>query len=149
MRKFSVLTIAFVLLFCSFACAASFENPFETMSDQEIMVCYLMTMEQMNKRGLSPYSNDYGVMVPAGRYTVGVDIPAGVYRLEFPNDEYDTGSIMIYDSEGMLQNWYQVGKGSQVQVYGKLELTEGTIFELSDTTATFYTYTGLFGDFNE
>lgn len=145
MKKVILIAAAFVMLFCSVASATSFDNPFETMNDQEIMLCYQLTMEQMNKRGLSPYSSARGVTVPQGRYTVGVDIPAGTYRLEFPDDEFDTGMIYIYpdaDTEYPAK-WYSVGKYSHVQILGKLELSEGMIFDLQDTTATFYIYTGL------
>ena len=146
--KKMIIFIIILSVFCTASYATSFDNPFETMSDQEIMVCYQFTMEQMDKRGLSPYSTARGVTVPQGRYTVGVDIPAGAYRLEFPDDEFDTGMIYIYiPGKDLPDKWYSVGKYSNVQVFGKLELVEGTIFELQGTTATFYTYTGLFGDF--
>lgn len=147
--KRAITFILILLLFCSSSLASSIDNPFDTMSDEEILLCYQLTMDQMQRRNLSPYSTSAGVTVPAGKYTVGIDIPAGIYRLEFPNDEYDVGTIFIYVSgKEYPDNYYSVGKGAQVPVYGKLELVDGMVFDLQDTTATFYTYTGLFGDLN-
>lgn len=150
MKKVITLILIFVMMFlCSTALAddvAKYKLQRHGLSDDKIMEMYQLTMEEMERRGLSPYSSQHGVIVPAGRYTVGIDIPAGVYRLEFPDDEYDAGMIYIYEQDEYPAKWYSVGKGAQVPVYGKLELVEGTVFDLQDTTATFFVYTGLFGD---
>lgn len=150
-----LLTLVMILSFIPFVAYASssagrlMNKKFIVMTDDEILEMYDLIMTQFKRRNLSPYSASKGVAVPPGRYTVGVDIPAGIYRLEFPDDDYDVGTIYIYTTEEYPDKWYTVGKGAQVQVFGKLELVEGTIFDLQDTTATFYIYTGLFGDFNE
>ena len=121
-------------------------NRLDSITDEEIFELYSGIIEQFDKRNLSPYSSAEGVAVPAGRYTIGEDIPVGVYRLEFPNDMYDSGRILIFkNGEEIPDNIYFVGAGENVPVYGKLELSDGMIFELQDTTATFFVYSGLFG----
>ena len=149
MTKLFLLCIISVLICCSCSFAEQ-ETQFAEFSNDDLIECFRFTVELMKVRGLSPYSSEYGVTVPAGRYTIGVDIPAGIYRLEFPDDDYDAGMIYIYiPGQDYPDSWYSVGKGVNVQVYGKIELKDGMIFDLQDTTATFYKYKGLFGETNE
>lgn len=145
--------IIIVLIILSVLCPVSFattaDNPFETMTDEEIMACYQLTMEQMNKRGLSPYSSSQGVTIPAGVYVIGKDIPQGSYRIEFPDDDLDYGFIHLFDANGEKLRMFSVGKLNNVSEIGKLDLVDGMTFELDDTSSVFYTYKGLFGDFND
>ena len=157
MRKVITFFFIFVMIlsfvpFCACASSATgrlMNKKFIVMTDDEILEMYDLIMTQIERRNLSPYSTAKGVTVPPGRYTIGVDIPAGTYRLEFPDDDFDTGMIYIYSTSEYPDRWYTVGKFAQVQMFGKLELAEGEILDLQDTTATFFTYAGLFGDFNE
>ena len=119
------------------------------MNRAELSEMFGMVMEQMIRWNVSPYSSETGVPVPPGRYTVGTDIPAGAYRLEFPDVEYDSGIIGLYTQSGDLIDYYIVGKTENVLAIGKLELTEGMIFELKSTTATFYKYKGIFNEQKE
>ena len=144
MKKVVALLLSFCFLFG--LSLAEDEDLFELATDEQIINCYNLTMKHMRKRGLSPYATSAGVVVPAGKYTVGADIPAGSYRLEFSDDPYDSGRILLYDESGKLLQVLLVGKNENVQIYGKLDLVDGMIFDLQDTTATFYTYTGLFGE---
>lgn len=144
MKKALALLLSFCVLF-GFSLAEE-DDLFELATDDQILNCYNLTMKHMRKRGLSPYAASSGVVVPAGKYIIGEDIPAGSYRLEFSDDPYDSGSIFLYDENGVFLHVLFVGKLENVQVYGKLDLVDGMIFDLRDTTATFYTYTGLFGE---
>ena len=113
------------------------------MSDEDILQMYDLTISEMQRRGLSPIRSG-GVAVPPGLYQVGVDIPQGTYRLEFPDDDLDYGFITLFDENKEMTHFLNVGKLHHVQVFGKLELIDGMYFQLTDTTATFYPYTGLF-----
>lgn len=149
MKKVITFVMLFVMIFLSSSLAEQ-GTPFAEFSDEDLIECYRFTVELMKIRGLSFYSTDYGVVVPAGRYTVGVDIPAGTYRLEFPDVNYNSGMIYIYvPGKEYPDQWFHVGNAAQVPVYGKLELTDGMIFDLQDTTATFYTYKGLFNELHD
>ena len=91
------------------------------------------------------YSQADGVRVPVGVYRVGEDIPAGSYRLEFPDaeDESMIANIFIRDQEGNTKLIYNIGKYFKVTEIGKVELKEGMTFE-TDIVTLFYAYTGLF-----
>lgn len=147
MKKVITLILIFVMMFlCSTALAddvAKYKLQRHGLSDDKIMEMYQLTVEEMERRGLSPFQTE-GVTVPPGLYKIGVDIPQGVYRLEFPDDDYDYGFITLFNSNNEQTHFLSVGKLNNVQVFGKLELVNGMSFQLIDTTAVFYPYTGLF-----
>ena len=84
-----------------------------------------------------------GVKVPPGIYTVGEDLPAGVYRVDFPViSDLLIGLFMAYTDDYSDYVTYYIG-GSNTTAIGKVDLKEGMTLEISDTTAVFYAYTGL------
>ena len=86
-----------------------------------------------------------GVTVPPGIYSIGVDIPAGTYRMEFPQaTDIAIGLVMEYDNTKKVNCSYQIGEAVGVTSVGKMELHEGMTLEIDNCTAVFYPYAGLF-----
>lgn len=120
------------------------KNSIAAMSNDEILEIHDIIMSELEKRGLSAYSSENGVMVPPGSYTVGVDIPQGTYRLSFPNDnDFTSGLIFLYDESGNMLTFYSVGNIVGVSEIGRIDLLNGMTFELKDMMAMFYEYKGL------
>lgn len=85
-----------------------------------------------------------GVIVPAGVYKVGEDIPEGTYRIEYtPLTPTSFCSFMAVNEEPFLSFFTLLGFDSSTEV-GKLELPAGTEITLTGGSVTFSTYTGLF-----
>ena len=85
-----------------------------------------------------------GVPVITGVYTVGEDIPAGSYRIEFPEAKEDTfGTLLVYYPNKETYKWYNIGPAFNVTSIGKITLEEEMIVDISAITAVFYTYTGI------
>lgn len=78
------------------------------------------------------------VTVPAGRYTVGCDIPVGVYTLSSSGDYFS--SVRTYTPNGQYDMGFQVADGEPV---GKLELTDGQVVEILYSSVIFKLYEGL------
>lgn len=97
--------------------------------------------EQFDSTLLPEITGD-GLRVPPGEYTVGLDIPAGVYRIEI------TDGIGYYDlyekRDGKLISNGLTGDAYDVTEIGKLSLNDGNILLLVNSTFNFYPYTGLF-----
>lgn len=141
---FCILLFASTVSLASSSVGKSMNKKFIIMSDDEIMEMYDLIMAQFERRGISQYSTEHGVTVPPGTYTIGVDIPEGTYRIEFPTDnEYVSGLIYLYDKSGELIKFYSAGKIVDVPEIGKIELLNGTTFELRDIMSVFYEYKGL------
>ena len=85
-----------------------------------------------------------GVLVPAGMYVVGEDIPAGTYRIEYrPLTDVSFCTFTAVNEETWLSFITTLGFDSSNEI-GKIELPEGTNITLSGGDVYFYTYTGLF-----
>ena len=68
--------------------------------------------------------NTTGVVVPAGRYTIGEDIPAGNYRFEMENAQ---AYVYIYKNEEATSALYTFGLNGAMPLYGRQPLEEGNI----------------------
>lgn len=85
------------------------------------------------------------VRVPPGKYTVGPDIPAGTYRVSFPElTNTSHGQIDVNDQDGEWVTGYVISVNFGATEIGKLELSEDMTVELYGVNAYFSTYTGLF-----
>jgi len=84
-----------------------------------------------------------GVKIPAGIYTVGVDFPAGTYRIEYmPKSDTSFISLLAYNQDPFMQFSTILGYTGSNEI-GKLELPDGAYFEV-DGDVYFYAYSGLF-----
>ena len=68
-----------------------------------------------------------GVVVPAGRYTVGEDIPAGNYRFEMENAQ---AYIYIYKSADSSYYSQSFNIDGATPIFAKQTLAEGNILEI-------------------
>ena len=89
------------------------------------------------------YSSTSGVKVPDGKYVVGVDIPAGVYRIEYHGSDMSFASFLATNEETLFGFTSIIGFTGASEI-GKIELTEGTNVEISAGDVYFYTYTSIF-----
>ena len=73
--------------------------------------------------------------VPVGKYTIGIDIPAGIYTVSRGSGMFD--SIVII---GNYETFYPVSQNSPI---GKLELAEGQTIEVQMGGVKFSEYKGI------
>ncbi len=78
------------------------------------------------------------VTVPPGRYTVGTDIPAGIYTIS-RTKEYSS-NVRTYTPTGQYDLSFLVSTDTPV---GKLELAEGQTVEILHESVIFQLYAGL------
>ena len=86
-----------------------------------------------------------GVTVPAGRYIVGEDIPAGTYRMEVVYKD-SGGYVYFYESEDKKISFKEsfLGEYWGVEEIGKMVLQDGNVIDISNNALRFYPYAGLF-----
>lgn len=113
-------------------------NDVAAMTDDELLGLKGWIQTEQFARGLFKETR-----VPAGQYTVGVDIPAGVYSITWATD-YTMSFVEIYSdasaaSDGLSAASYLVTNQSTI---GKITLSDGQIVDLSGDVM-FTPYTGL------
>lgn len=77
------------------------------------------------------------VTVPAGKYTIGSDIPAGTYTL---NTADYLSIVSIWDASGGLVTMHTLSAQASV---GKIELKNGQSIEINGSAVVFKPYAGL------
>lgn len=86
-----------------------------------------------------------GVEVPAGEYTVGSDLPAGVYRMEVVTPSAGGYLYVFASAERQTPvNQSFLGEYWGVMEIGKIELTDGNVLRISGNSLRIFPYTGLF-----
>lgn len=131
MKKVLVLLLT-LLLIVSAASAEGFD--LSAMTTEELVNLRNAVNAELADRDFQTKE----VKVPTGRYTVGVDIPAGVYTLT-RSEEYFS-AIRTYTANGQYDLSFQVSNGEPV---GKLELVEGQTIEILYESVVFKPYEGL------
>lgn len=120
MRKVISLLLVAILLIG----VASAEIDLGNMTLDEIREIYTQVSSALYSEALIK-----GAKIPVGRYTAGVDIPAGSYILTFEWDEFDQYSnsmhkIYVYDAKGDMDIYRNV-KISYPNTQGKVTLADG------------------------
>ena len=82
-------------------------------------------------------SDDNTTRVPMGRYTVGVDIPAGAYKLICASDR---GMVSLFTADGNVITYYTMYYLEEV---GRIDLQDGQIVEIQWGAIVFSTYRGI------
>lgn len=145
MKRLFVLILALVLC-CSSALAdhGTVQEWLDILGQLED-VRYIEDANEAVQRVLfEHYAAFDGVKVPSGEYTVGVDIPAGVYRVEFHGTyEADFASFLAINDSTNFGYTTILGFTGASEI-GKIDLTDGTVVTISSGDVYFYTYTGLF-----
>lgn len=130
MKKFFSLFLAFFLMLSS---ASASTLDFSSFSDDELILIRDTVLAEIQKRGLIKSAH-----IPVGKYTIGVDIPAGVYSVSvsgrgsfitvYPNSKTD--DFLFYysvDQDGI----------------GKMELEDGQVLHVEIGSMTLTEYTGI------
>lgn len=134
--KRMIRVLSFALVFACFvfpALASSFD--FSTYTNDELIELETALQAEKINRGLAKAATVY-----SGIYTVGVDIPAGTYRVETLKGAAD--HLKVYDKTGRRIGNYAVGTASNRSPIGKLVLEDGYTIEFSDCTLKFIVYSG-------
>ena len=98
-------------------------------------------VEPFEAATLPEITND-GLRVPPGEYTIGLDIPAGTYRVEITDG---TGYYDLFDKkDGNKISTGLTGKSYDVTEIGKITFSNGNVLKLRNSTFIIYPYTGLF-----
>ena len=143
MKRLFVLILALVLC-CSSALAdhGTVQSWIETLTPLLDDIRYIEDANEAVQRLLfEHYATADGVMVPAGMYSVGTDIPAGTYRIEYRGSDLSFVSFVM--EYGDLQYITNLGLGNSKEI-GKMVLAEGASVMIEQGDLYFYTYTGLF-----
>lgn len=126
--------VAVFLLSLSFVAVAETSVNLQTMTLDELLLLHDAIHKELANRNFE--SKD--VTVPPGRYTVGVDIPAGVYTVTL------AGRMMsmftTYTPSGSYDLVYTLSPEANI---GKLELQDGQTVEISVEAVVFSAYEGL------
>ncbi len=131
MKKVLVLLLA-LLLVISTASAEGFN--LSDMTTEELVSLRSAVNAELAARDFK----EKEVSVPPGRYTVGTDIPAGVYTLTNPTTDFS--SVRTYEPNGSFDMGFQVKAEEPV---GKLALVEGQTVEILYESVVFKPYKGL------
>lgn len=134
-KPIRLLTMIMVLLL-AFTGTAVAEINYDDYSVEELIALKTQITEEITARTKSAKS----VSVPAGKYIIGVDIPAGTYTLTFKGN-YST-VISIYSWNGDILDYYLFMVGGSDTV-GKIELQEGQQIEIATEPIIFSPYKGL------
>lgn len=139
MKQF-VRCFCLFLLFSFFLASLAFAeetNPLQELSLDELVAAKLMIESEISARE-SEFKN---VTVPIGKYTVGLDIPVGVYTLTSAGGQYSFSStVSVYDQTNQRIFYDQISSGKKI---GKLELLYGYQVEIKMEAVVFSTYEGL------
>lgn len=137
------LFVRFLCLFlvaCFSLASVSFAeetNPLKEVSLDELIATKLMIEAEISSRE----SEFKTVTVPIGKYTVGLDIPVGIYTLTSAGDLYSFSSIVsVLDQTNQRVFYDQISNGGKI---GKLELLYGYQVEIKMEAVIFSTYEGL------
>lgn len=146
MRKLFVL---FLILSLLLPAAALAENPRRAEWQEKLSVYDLEELLDINAALenllFEKKINTIGVEVPPGEYTVGADFPAGTYRVEFPDlSDVTMGTFTAVDPADYSPYYDYYISTFQSTKIGKIELQDGMTLTISNVSAVFYTYTGLF-----
>lgn len=127
--------LALLLVLLSLVSAASAESfDLSTITTEELVSLRSAVNAELAARDFKTKE----VKVPTGRYTVGIDIPAGVYTLNNPGTYFS--SVNTYTPDGRFDMGFQVTPEEPV---GKLELVDGQTVEIQYESVVFKPYEGL------
>lgn len=133
--RFLALFFSFVLFFSAPA-SAELTNLTEGVPLDELIAAKLMIESEIATR-----KNEFKtVTVPIGRYTVGFDIPAGVYTITGAASGWLPSVVCVYNQHGDRLYRGQVSNGDKI---GRLELIFGQTVEIEIDQVVFSTYEGL------
>lgn len=100
-----------------------------SMTTEELVELKAQVVGELMQRG-----EIKAAKVPAGEYTVGVDVPAGSYTIT------TSASLIMVTVDNGLGAIHTLSSGEEI---GKLVLTDGQTLEIVGGTAVFTMYSGI------
>lgn len=123
-----------VVLVLALLAVPAFAEDYASMTDDELWAANKAIQAELWARSITKD----GVTIPKGTYTIGEDIPIGIYRVEIPEGGWSV-LLSVYTEDGD-EKMFSVNEDSPI---GKLDLNGYTSIEFSDNVI-FKAYTGLF-----
>lgn len=129
-----IIVLVFVLLTFIPVATAESNIDIQNLSTEELVNLRNVINSELSARNFA----NKEVTVPPGRYSIGVDIPAGVYTINH------SGMVMAvvstYTENGNYDLLYTVTQSSPI---GKLELKDGQVIEIGTESVVFKPYEGI------
>ncbi len=133
-----LITTLFLLVLLLNTCSAlAVDIDLSKYSDEELIDIFELLNEEMIARKIVKSAK-----LPVGRYTVGVDIPAGKYVIEMADKSKHSGPIIrIYNDTTLnktnFSEWLESPEDTMI-----IELHSGNVIE-TDETIIISTFTGI------
>lgn len=141
MKKLLALFLALALMIPAFASAQTIAEIMAQYTDTEIQMLAEMYAAELLRRAGN------GFTLEPGFYTVGIDIPAMVYRIEFAGaSQYSIATIDFYpDYQNMDDSdaFYSATLSLDSPAIGKIGLAEGNVVAISVDCVRFVPFTGV------
>ncbi|MBR3927755.1 MAG: hypothetical protein IKJ65_01985 [Clostridia bacterium] len=134
MKKIVALLLALMLCLGSFPAFA--ELDFSKFTNEELIYLRNQINKELLERGV-----EKEVVVPMGRYIVGIDIPAGTYTVR-PYTSYGTFHLYV-DEKAKYPFIGEVMAVRDNEYIGKVIFENGNVVELEGTSFVFSPYQGL------
>lgn len=131
MKRFLAVLVALSLFI---PCAFAESIDLKSMSTEEIVALQSRIIKELAKRNFPTKS----FTVPMGAYIVGVDIPAGNYRVIYWGKSFSC--VSVDDANGGYVCMHTLENG---EVIGKLTITEGQTISVLYDKVQFSPYNGI------
>jgi len=146
MKKLLALTLVICLL-PTYAFADMMKTRFHTQILNKIPDLSLSQLQTLNEavqsRLFEVSLSSGGVLIPPGEgYVVGVDIPAGVYRIVFEKGTFGFCIIAVDTHTELFNHVYSLN--SENPEINRMELKNGTTVDITDGSIRLFPYTGIF-----
>ena len=138
MKRLFALALALVILAVP---ALADDNPLADYSMEELQGTAAVIQAEILRRAGEPFT------VYPGIYVIGVDIPAGTYRIEMVKG---AGKLFVFTDPDDVpthvpdyySGWFQRDSDMGTEVIGRIVLQAGMAIDLG-STVTFVPYTGV------
>ena len=135
MKKTVIVLIACFVFAATSVFAASNGFDLSSYTDEELISLETAIQSEKIARGMGKSATVY-----SGKYTIGVDLPAGTYRVETSKGAAD--HLEVYNASGKKIASYAIGTASNRSPIGKLELHDGETIQFDSCTLIFTVYSG-------
>lgn len=126
---------ALLLVLCSFcACSFASEDPFECLTDEQVLLISQMAHNELITRGYIK-----SAVVPQGVYIVGVDLPSGTYSV---SHEGSVSTVEVYPSAASQDDIYDYTIYDD-EIIGRIVLEDGQRLEVKHKPVFLTVYSGL------
>lgn len=141
-KKLIVIFVALILILIT-NCSVLAENLNEK-SDGELIDLYLQIQAELLGR-----SNECSLVLTAGKYTVGTDVPVGSYQAECKG-AYSSSTLKIFSSADAkyADDTYIMAELYQSSTIGKLDLNPGNVISITGSAITLKSYSAAQNQLN-